>query len=120
MDRLAERLIRMSPHFYFAIFLISFVIFLFVLKEKAKEERTRPEPAPIVIRLDLTDKAMEACAKAFVRYGFYSIEEYHCRLEESDGKLMVSLYGPDYRDPQYLKDGTPPPVRKLGSVPLDE
>lgn len=74
--------------------------------------------APIVIRLDLTPEAMQACATAFVRYGFSDVREYECRLERTADGVVVALYGPDYRDPDYTRTGGQPPVRRLGAVPL--
>ena len=74
--------------------------------------------APVVIRLDLTPEAMAACKEAFIRYGFEGVRQYECRLEKGDGGLEVALYGPDYNDPTYVRNGGEPPVRRLGAVPL--
>lgn len=74
--------------------------------------------APIVIRLDLTPEAMQACARAFIRYGYHDVREYECRLERTADGVVVALYGPDYRDPDYTRTGGQPPVRRLGAVPL--
>lgn len=74
--------------------------------------------APVVIRLDLTPEAMEACKEAFIRYGFDDVRQYECRLEKGDGGLEVALYGPDYNDPTYRAKGGEAPVRRLGAVSL--
>lgn len=82
------------------------------------QDVSTPREAPVVIRLDLTPEAMAACKEAFVLYGFSDVKEYECRLEKGDGGLEVALYGPDYNDPTYVRNGGEPPVRRLGAVSL--
>jgi hypothetical protein len=70
-----------------------------------------PKEAPIIIRLDLTPEAMKACAEAFVRYGFWSVRDYECRVERGPKGVVVALYGPG-------ADGKAGEKRRLGEVPL--
>lgn len=88
------------------------------LLDRPQEPPQVQTQAPVVIRLDLTPEAMEACKEAFIRYGFDDVRQYECRLEKGDGGLEVALYGPDYNDPTYVRNGGEPPVRRLGAVPL--
>ena len=63
------------------------------LKPEIEDEPIREsEPSA---KLDLTQEAMRACAEAFVRYGFYDVRDYECRIEVKDGGVAVVLYGPD-------------------------
>ncbi len=71
----------------------------------------KPKEAPIIIRLDLTPEAMRACAEAFVRYGFWDVRDYECRLERGPEGVVVALYGPG-------ADGKAGEKKRLGEVPL--
>lgn len=75
-------------------------------------KRPEPTPAPVVIRLDLTPEAMEACKLAFVRYGFGHPALYECRVEKAGTGLVVALYGPN----PYKPESSPP--ERLGEIPL--
>lgn len=97
---------------------IAAVTALAYLEERNSARVEAPREAPIVVRLDLTPQAMEACARAFIRYGYHDVREYECRLEREGDRLVVALYGPDYGDPGYTRTGGQPPVRRLGAVPL--
>jgi len=99
---------------------IAAVTALAYLEERDSARVEAPREAPIVVRLDLTPQAMGACARAFVRYGYYDVKEYECRLEREGDRLVVALYGPDYADAAYRQRGGTPPVRRLGAVPLEE
>ncbi len=79
----------------------------------AQKLAATPEPkeAPIVIRLDLTPEAMRACAEAFVRYGFWDVRDYECRVERGSKGVVVALYGPG-------ADGKAGEMKRLGEVPL--
>ena len=66
---------------------------------------------PIVISLDLTQGAMRACAEAFVRYGFWDVREYECRVEKGPQGMVVAIYGPG-------ADGKAGEKKRLGEVPL--
>lgn len=103
---------------YLSLYLVAMVAVVGIVAFTQRPQAPEPREARIVIRIDLNPEAMRACAKAFVRYGFYSVEEYECRLERTSGGLVVALYGPDYRDPVYVRNGGTPPVRRLGAVPL--
>ena len=59
---------------------------------------------------DLIPEAMQACAKAFVRYGFWDVNDYECRVEEGPEGVVVALYGPG-ADGEGEK-------KRLGEVPL--
>jgi hypothetical protein len=71
----------------------------------------KPKEAPVVIRLDLTPEAMRACAEAFVRYGFWDIRDYECRVERGPKGMVVALYGPG-------ADGKAGEKKRLGEVPF--
>jgi hypothetical protein len=72
---------------------------------------TKPTEVPIVIRLDLTPKAMRACAEAFARYGFWDVRDYECQVEKGSEGVVVALYGPG-------ADGKAGEKKRLGEVPL--
>jgi len=96
-----------------AFFMALSVILLFGalrLAEKAPQAQN-PQEAPIVIRLDLTPEAMRACAEAFVRYGFWDVRDYECRVERGPEGVVVALYGPG-------ADGEAGEKKRLGEVPL--
>jgi hypothetical protein len=89
------------------------LIFVIVIVGLIRETPPPQEPkeAPIVIRLDLTPEAMKACAEAFVRFGFWSVQDYECRVERGPKGVVVALYGPG-------ADGKAGEKKRLGEVPL--
>jgi len=91
------------------------IFLIFIGYRIAKEPAATPKPkeAPVVIRLDLTPEAMRACAEAFVRYGFWDVQDYECRLEKGPEGVVVALYGPG-------ADGKAGEKKRLGEVPLRE
>lgn len=77
-----------------------------------------PQEAPVVVRIDLTQEAMDLCALAYVRWGFGDPRDYTCRVERRGNHLVVALYGPDYGDSSYIQNGGEAPYRRLGELPL--
>jgi hypothetical protein len=92
------------------------VLILLVLTSPERRSPAKPTEvpvteAPIVIRPDLTPEAMKACAEAFVRYGFWDVRDYECRVERGSKGAVVALYGPG-------ADGKAGEKKRLGEVPL--
>jgi hypothetical protein len=95
---------------FFVIFMLTIttIITLGLLKDPPPPQ---PKEAPVVIRLDLTPEAMRACTEAFVRYGFWDVRDYECRVERGSKDVVVALYGPG-------ADGKAGEKKRLGEVPL--
>jgi len=87
------------------------IFLIFIGYRIAREPAATPKEAPIIIRLDLTPEAMRACAEAFVRYGFWDVRDYECRVERGPKGMVVALYGPG-------ADGKAGDKKRLGEVPL--
>jgi hypothetical protein len=93
---------------------VLFGTFIFSVSYRVAEKLVatpKPKEAPIAIRLDLTPEAMRACAEAFVRYGFWDVRDYECRVERGPKGVVVALYGPG-------ADGKAGEKKRLGEVPL--
>jgi hypothetical protein len=87
------------------------IFLIFISYRIAREPAAIPKEAPVVIRLDLTPEAMRACAEAFVRYGFWDVRDYECRVERGPKGMVVALYGPG-------ADRKAGEEKRLGEVPL--
>jgi hypothetical protein len=113
MRKWADATIELVDNVVCAVFLIVYLVFLiFVLWAlwSGLPSLQAKEP-PIVIRLDLTPVAMRACAEAFIRFGFWSVQDYECRVEKGAKGVVVALYGPG-------ADGKAGEKKRLGEVPL--
>jgi hypothetical protein len=96
-----------------AFFITLNIILTFSILRLTREslQAQKPKETPIVIRLDLTPEAMQACAEAFIRYGFWDVRDYECQVERGPKGMVVVLYGPG-------ADGKAGEKKRLGEVPF--
>jgi hypothetical protein len=74
---------------------------------------TKPTEGPeVLIGPELVPEAMRACAEAFVRYGFWDVRDYECRLERGSEGVVVALYGPE------ADEKATGEKKRLGEVPI--